>query len=489
MSRGPVHEAFATQVNASLRAGAIVAKRPPAPIDEVPPDVRPDGPDVVWIPGYWACEEGGEFIWTSGVWRRCPPGQRWVPGYWTQAENGYRWVAGTWVAADAGGIAYLPYPQQASLERGPTSAPPSKDACWVPGEWQYQDARYRWRPGYWSEGRDNWMWMPDHYVWTPRGAVFVQGYWDYPLTDRGLLFAPVRFRAGAAAQAGLRFSPVEVIDTQAMFLHLFERPDYHHYYFGDYYGSQYAGAGIYPWFEFHTAARGYDPLLSYYLWHEGRSGVDLAARLTAWHRVFLDHAEIRPPHTVAALAAFAARTQGNADAKLAVLTRSLSDLVASSTATALPLVKLTEGQLVAVTGTVKQLEGLAARRLELESTVAGVVGSVSSPLNVADVTGSVLQLPRIENPLAVPGIPLPGVGGLPNADIGLLPRVAVPGVATPPLPVPGVGVPAIEGRTGGTVGEAVGGILGGRDEQSGGGVLGGVLGGHDRDDQGDDSDD
>jgi hypothetical protein len=192
---------------------------------------------------------------------------------------------------------------------------------------------------------------------------------------------------------------------------------------------------------------------------------------------------------VAALAAFAARTQGNADAKLAVLTRSLSDLVASSTATALPLVKLTEGQLVAVTGTVKQLEGLAARRLELESTVAGVVGSVSSPLNVADVTGSVLQLPRIENPLAVPGIPLPGVGGLPNADIGLLPRVAVPGVATPPLPVPGVGVPAIEGRTGGTVGEAVGGILGGRDEQSGGGVLGGVLGGHDRDDQGDDSDD
>ena len=38
--------------------------------------------------------------------------------------------------------------------------------------------------------------FPAHYVWAPRGYVFVDGYWDYSLGRRGVLFAPVSFSWG-----------------------------------------------------------------------------------------------------------------------------------------------------------------------------------------------------------------------------------------------------------------------------------------------------
>ena len=43
-----------------------VPKAPPAPVGEVPPEYRPDGDNVIWIPGYWWWDEdGGEFICVS----------------------------------------------------------------------------------------------------------------------------------------------------------------------------------------------------------------------------------------------------------------------------------------------------------------------------------------------------------------------------------------------------------------------------------------
>ena len=57
LARGPVHEAFASQVNNDPQAGMIVNEAPPESIDEVPPDYKPDGDNVVWIPGYWGFED------------------------------------------------------------------------------------------------------------------------------------------------------------------------------------------------------------------------------------------------------------------------------------------------------------------------------------------------------------------------------------------------------------------------------------------------
>src|SRR5260370_975114 len=51
MTRGPVHEGFAAPVVHDPAAGPINPKEPPSPIQELPPDQRPAGQNVQWIPG------------------------------------------------------------------------------------------------------------------------------------------------------------------------------------------------------------------------------------------------------------------------------------------------------------------------------------------------------------------------------------------------------------------------------------------------------
>src|SRR4051794_3220896 len=53
-ARGPVHEAFAQPGEVRPRPSPVAPKAPPAPVNELPPDVRPEGDNVAWVPGYWA---------------------------------------------------------------------------------------------------------------------------------------------------------------------------------------------------------------------------------------------------------------------------------------------------------------------------------------------------------------------------------------------------------------------------------------------------
>src|ERR1700682_2131149 len=50
-ARGPVHEAFATPTGEPKPTGAV-NKKPPAAIDEMAPEEKPEG-DMIWIAGYW----------------------------------------------------------------------------------------------------------------------------------------------------------------------------------------------------------------------------------------------------------------------------------------------------------------------------------------------------------------------------------------------------------------------------------------------------
>src|SRR5262245_36162754 len=85
LTKGPVHEAYAEPETTNAEAGPIVPKQPPEPIEEVPPNEKPAGDNVVWIGGYWAWDdEHADYIWISGFWRQLPPDRDWVPGYWTQ---------------------------------------------------------------------------------------------------------------------------------------------------------------------------------------------------------------------------------------------------------------------------------------------------------------------------------------------------------------------------------------------------------------------
>ncbi|QDT32647.1 YXWGXW repeat-containing protein [Thalassoglobus polymorphus] len=299
LTRGPVHEAYAEQYESDPTPGLIVGKQPPELIDELPPEEMPEGANVEWVPGYWAFDEDIEdFIWISGLWRDIPVGQQWIPGYWSEADGGWQWVPGFWTSSDNEELSYLPQPPQ-SLEQGPNVTAPSDEHFWVPGTWVYETNNYLWRPGYWEQPYNDYMWVPSRYQWTPRGYVYCSGYWDYPLARRGVLFSPVRFTNNRYPRRfyGYRYRPQLVVSTGPLLIHLFVRPRYRHYYFGDYYGSRYRDRGIYA-FTRHSryGRRGYhyDPIRSYYQRGSRRTTYN---RLVDWHGYFDRNKSSRPPHT------------------------------------------------------------------------------------------------------------------------------------------------------------------------------------------------
>jgi hypothetical protein len=296
LTRGPVHEAFAETITFDPEPGLIVPKAPPESIEELPPNERPEGDNVSWIPGYWAWDdERDDFLWVSGIWRALPPGRQWVPGYWAESGEGAQWISGYWSDAEAAEQEYLP-PPPASVEVGPSIAAPSRDHYWVPGCWMWRQTRYAWRPGYWSVGHVGWIWIPAHYVWTPRGYVFIDGYHDYGVDRRGICYAPVYFDSRLYAQRRYSYAPTVAISPAVFINHLFLRPQYGHYYFGDYYGGNYASRGFSPWFSFYSNQRGYDPFFAYQSW-ANRQNRDWQRRLEANYQNYRDNENARPPRT------------------------------------------------------------------------------------------------------------------------------------------------------------------------------------------------
>ncbi len=299
LTRGPVHEAFAGTISFHPEPGVQAPKAPPEPIEELPPEQTLEGDNVAWIPGYWAWDdERDDFLWISGIWRSLPPGRQWVPGYWAEAGSGYQWTSGYWADASATDVNYLPQPP-ASLEAGPNIDPPSPNHIWVSGNWVWQDSRYMWQPGYFVLGQQNWVWTPSYYTWAPRGYVFVNGYWDYSVARRGLLFAPVYMNANIYSRNGFSYSPSIVINTAIFANQLFFRPSYQHYYFGDYYASNYSSGGFYPWFAVGTRRIGYDPFFAQQRW-QNRQNANWEKGLQTSFKNRVDHEDARPPRTFAA---------------------------------------------------------------------------------------------------------------------------------------------------------------------------------------------
>jgi hypothetical protein len=291
-SRGPVHEAFAQPGDLKLEAGIAVPMQPPAPIKEAPPEMRPDNESMQWVPGYWAWDADRQnFTWISGVYREPPPGRRFVPGHWVGEGSSYHWVSGFWSTENQQEISYVPEPP-APLEVKPPTPQPDPNTVFVPGYWVYTSGRYNWRAGYWSPYRAGRIWVAPRYVWTPNGYVFVDGYWDFPLENRGMIFAPVNFAQPVYLQANFVYRPRFVISVGAVSDSLFVTSG--SFYFGDYYGPAYVRLGFRPWWD-----HGYDPLWSYYSWHHRNDAI----WVTNMHRVYADRMAGRvalPPRTYAA---------------------------------------------------------------------------------------------------------------------------------------------------------------------------------------------
>jgi len=263
LTHGPVHEAFAEPADPDPRAQPIVPKQPPDPVEEMPPDQKPEGQNVQWIPGYFAWDdETSVFLWVSGCWRDVPPGKGWVPGHWEQLEGGWQWSPGFWADLQQTQVQYLPTPPL-TLDAGPSVPAPAEDSTYVPGCWVYQQTRYLWRPGFWLAYRPDWVFCPAHYMYTRAGCVFVEGFWDYPLTRRGLLFAPCRFERRVWGTPGWFFRPTYAVPDTALVSSLFVRTSQRRYYFGDYFAPNYTKRGFVPWIDYRLAGRVPDPLFSH----------------------------------------------------------------------------------------------------------------------------------------------------------------------------------------------------------------------------------
>lgn len=330
LTQGPLHEAYAEPINLSGAVPPIVPKQPPQPINEAPAGYRPQGENVVWIPGYWSWDDQqGDFIWVSGIWRNPPPGRQWIAGYWTPVAGGFQWTPGFWSSADTDVVQYYPQPP-APAEQGPTTAAPTADAFWSPGCWAWQNNQFVWTSGFWTTGQPNWIWTPTCYSWTPRGYVLVGGYWDYLLDQRGLAFAPVAIGPALYGRPGFVYTPSEVIDPAIFTFYLFARPAWCQYYFGDYFAAKYDRLGFYPWYQVGHGAYRYDPLFTYDHWFYAKRDPQWIENLEHWHSYYRAHPDWRPPHNLVQQARFATSASERADHRYLTIGEPLAKVARSA---------------------------------------------------------------------------------------------------------------------------------------------------------------
>ena len=299
LTRGPIHEAFAMPISPNPVPGPLIAKQPPEPIDELPPEEKPAGANVVWIGGYFAWDdETADFLWISGFWRDAPPDRHWLAGHWMEVQGGWQWVSGHWASIEQHELEYLP-PPPVSIDIGPSTPQPSEDVVYCPGHWVHMQTRYYWRPGFWVRMHPEWIYVPAHYVYTPAGCLFVAGYWDYALHRRGLLLAPVRIARTVWAQPNFVYRPRLVVSPAFLTDSLFVRAGFNRYYFGDYYATGYARHGFEPWFSHQPVKNARDPLFGYYRWQERTQNVNWENALRTRYVERQEGRAPRPPATLA----------------------------------------------------------------------------------------------------------------------------------------------------------------------------------------------
>jgi hypothetical protein len=219
-----------------------------------------------------------------------------MPGHWVAQGDGWQWISGYWAADGQAEVEYLPQPPT-SIDMGPSAPAPDANSLYTPGTWVYQNNRFLWRPGFWYAANADWFYNPAGYNYTPAGYIFADGYWDYPLQNRGMLFAPARFSANVWNTPGWNYQPGYAMGIQGLLSSLFVRPTFGRYYFGDYYGAGYNQQGFVPWFNYGLGRNIPDSLYSFSRWNS-RADAQWDGNMRGLYQNRLAGTAARPPVTL-----------------------------------------------------------------------------------------------------------------------------------------------------------------------------------------------
>lgn len=218
IKNGPIHEAYVTQEFGDIILQAVVDK-PPPPITEQMPQSFDE--KSIWIPGYWAwSRDVGDYIWVSGVWRRSPPEHQWISGHWKNYPQGWVWMRGFWSKVSESELEFIPQPPPDALdEKAPIPPRPEDAYFWAPGYWEWDSNAqdFRWLSGRWDILGEHWLYVPAQYYWREEGYLFVPGYWDRPIEDRGIAFADVSIsledRKYVVYEPSVILNPLMIMET------------------------------------------------------------------------------------------------------------------------------------------------------------------------------------------------------------------------------------------------------------------------------------
>jgi len=209
---GPVHEALLPGSGLAVEVTLPVPRRPPDEIPLLAPPPTP-APDAQWIEGYWQWHrQSSEFVWVPGIWRRIPDGLKWQTGNWAPAPDGAVRYPGYWYAAAQPPEVVRAAPPDdpdylKDRARQATSSMVGQEAFWVRGSWELDSERqYKWKNGYLAVLEPAYQWQPGRVVPVSGGYVVLAGYWDYPLPERGSVFAALR----QPITADTKWTPVDI---------------------------------------------------------------------------------------------------------------------------------------------------------------------------------------------------------------------------------------------------------------------------------------
>lgn len=440
--RGTIHEAFAQPIVSSNTLQAVTDIAPPQPLQQqVSAAASGAARGMAFIDGYWSFNSvDGKYEWVSGILRRSPPGHHWMPGQWVKLENGFARIPGAWISDKVGKpIEVSNVPAVSKL--APEGVRPGADQFWVPGSFKIENGEAVQSAGHWARAAANtahWVWNPAHFIPTVNGAILVDGYWDFALGDRGVLFAPLRFDNTLDAQAAGRLASAVMLHAPKTFLHLFVDPKTQQYLFGNFYGDLAGGSGLMSWVDFAKSGQGFDALFQHYDRLYAAAGSDLAARLQGWNRHFLTNPMFGPPRNLVELSHYLS----------------------------------SRDQFQAANVLVARIDPAAARELAMAGFDGRQLASMNAALDRANATvsgfgqetlnGSVTRTPGINRGVG-------GVGGQVGSTIG-----GAGGIGGTIGGVGGTlnGTLGGVGGIGGSVGSGLGGLSGGL-----GGGLGGTAGG------------